>query len=412
MLSNQPLEELIAVAKTGDKLGLNEKIKKFSAHANKLIEISLLACSLSNNQEGIRIVQMTSARLKSLLPLVINSAQILCSFPSSTDTLKNMEIFRVEWLNQTKLLNLAVDDITLINDFMAVSEGQILEEINRCITALNELNAIQFKYSSKQVSDRTNRVCDMVQSEMNNYEPCDFTNKIGESVRILRDKVLISFAKSVDYASQALESKPIRDPNENEFIDASRLIYDSVRDLRNALLVIPQDPSTENLFDLEEIDQSETLNRIELEETDLIEEEERNENLSKEQQEQINEQLNSFRKEKSNFDREVLKWDDKSNDIVVLSKQMCVIMMDMTNFTRGKGPLKTVSDVINAAKKISELGSRLEKLCRDLADECPESKSKKELIGYLNLIPLFCNQLNIGSKVQENIIDVNFFIKN
>lgn len=36
---------------------------------------------------------------------------------------------------------------------------------------------------------------------------------------------------------------------------------------------------------------------------------------------------------------------------------------------RGKGPLKTTMDVINAAKKISEYGTKLDKLARQIADQ-------------------------------------------
>lgn len=38
-------------------------------------------------------------------------------------------------------------------------------------------------------------------------------------------------------------------------------------------------------------------------------------------------------------------------------------------FHRGKGPLKNTSDVINAAKKIAEAGSRMDKLARAVADQ-------------------------------------------
>lgn len=34
------------------------------------------------------------------------------------------------------------------------------------------------------------------------------------------------------------------------------------------------------------------------------------------------------------FEREVGKWDDAGNDIIVLAKYMCMIMMEMTDFTR------------------------------------------------------------------------------
>lgn len=130
-------------------------------------------------------------------------------------------------------------------------------------------------------------------------------------------------------------------------------------------------------------------------------------NMTEEQRETITKQLESFRQEKKNFDREVLKWDDRGNDIIVLAKQMCVIMMEMTDFTRGRGPLKTTMDIISAAKKISECGGKLDKLARDIAEACPESQSKRELDAYLKPIPLFCNQLNIASKVKANVIDVS-----
>lgn len=97
------------------------------------------------------------------------------------------------------------------------------------------------------------------------------------------------------------------------------------------------------------------------------------------------------------------KWDDSGNDIIVLAKQMCMIMMEMTDFTRGKGPLKNTSDVISAAKKIAEAGSRMDKLGRTIADHCPDSACKQDLLAYLQRIALYCHQLNICSKVKAEV---------
>ena len=57
-------------------------------------------------------------------------------------------------------------------------------------------------------------------------------------------------------------------------------------------------------------------------------------------------------------------------------------------------------DVISAAKKISEAGSRLDKMTRQIADQCPESSTKKDLLAYLQRIALYTHQLNITSKVR------------
>merc|ERR1712156_279148 len=121
----------------------------------------------------------------------------------------------------------------------------------------------------------------------------------------------------------------------------------------------------------------------------------------------IAEQVEVFRTEKRLFDQEVSKWDDNGNDVIVLAKHMCMIMMEMTDFTRGKGPLQTTMAVINAAKKISEAGTKLDKLARAVADQCPESCTKNDLLAYLQRIALYCHQLNITSRVKADVQNVS-----
>lgn len=56
--------------------------------------------------------------------------------------------------------------------------------------------------------------------------------------------------------------------------------------------------------------------------------------LPEEEKEVIHQQVEQFRMEKAKLDREVAKWDESGNDIIVQAKQMCMIMMEMTDFTR------------------------------------------------------------------------------
>lgn len=48
------------------------------------------------------------------------------------------------------------------------------------------------------------------------------------------------------------------------------------------------------------------------------------------------------------------------------------IQRSLFSLVRGKGPLKNTSDVISAAKKIAEAGSRMDKLGRTIADHVSE----------------------------------------
>ena len=56
--------------------------------------------------------------------------------------------------------------------------------------------------------------------------------------------------------------------------------------------------------------------------------------LPEEDRIKIQQQVHLFRMEKAKLDREMAKWDDNGNDIIIIAKQMCMIMMEMTDFTR------------------------------------------------------------------------------
>jgi len=56
-----------------------------------------------------------------------------------------MNVFRDTWEKHVHLLTEAVDEITTIEDFLAISENHILEDINLCIQAVVERNSDRIK---------------------------------------------------------------------------------------------------------------------------------------------------------------------------------------------------------------------------------------------------------------------------
>ena len=108
----------------------------FNDHAAKLVEVANLACSMSNNDEGVKMVRYAAAQIESLCPQVINAATVLAARPKSKVAQENIEVFRDAWINQVRILTDAVDDITTVDDFLAVSENHILEDVNKCVAAL------------------------------------------------------------------------------------------------------------------------------------------------------------------------------------------------------------------------------------------------------------------------------------
>ncbi|KAK2536706.1 catenin alpha-2 [Columba guinea] len=424
--TNVPLLVLIEAAKSGNEKEVKEYAQVFREHANKLVEVANLACSISNNEEGVKLVRMAATQIDSLCPQVINAALTLAARPQSKVAQDNMDVFKDQWEKQVRVLTEAVDDITSVDDFLSVSESasclakfgyamvkmngnenHILEDVNKCVIALQEGDVDTLDRTAGAIRGRAARVIHIINAEMENYETGVYTEKVLEATKLLSETVMPRFAEQVEVAIEALSANVPQPFEENEFIDASRLVYDGVRDIRKAVLMIrtPEELEDDSDFEQEDYDVR-SRTSVQTEDDQLIAGQSARAimaQLPQEEKAKIAEQVEIFHQEKSKLDAEVAKWDDSGNDIIVLAKQMCMIMMEMTDFTRGKGPLKNTSDVINAAKKIAEAGSRMDKLARAVADQCPDSACKQDLLAYLQRIALYCHQLNICSKVKAEV---------
>uniref|UniRef100_A0A671X247 Catenin alpha-2 n=1 Tax=Sparus aurata TaxID=8175 RepID=A0A671X247_SPAAU len=404
--TNVPLLVLIEAAKSGNEKEVKEYAQVFREHANKLVEVSHELCMRVHTYKYVCLFFFTCSEIKENLQ-VINAALTLAARPQSKVAQDNMDVFKDQWEKQVRILTEAVDDITSVDDFLSVSENHILEDVNKCVIALQEGDVDTLDRTAGAIRGRAARVVHIINAEMENYEPGVYTERVLESIKLLSETVMPRFAEQVEVAIEALSTNPPQAFEENEFIDASRLVYDGVRDIRKAVLMIrtPEELEDDSDFEQEDYD-TRSRTSVQTEDDQLIAGQSARAimaQLPQEEKAKIAEQVESFRQEKCKLDAEVAKWDDNGNDIIVLAKQMCMIMMEMTDFTRGKGPLKNSSDVINAAKKIAEAGSRMDKLARAVADQCPDSACKQDLLAYLQRIALYCHQLNICSKVKAEV---------
>ncbi|XP_050754590.1 catenin alpha-3 isoform X1 [Gymnogyps californianus] len=395
-----PLLVLIEAAKNGREKEIKEYAAIFREHTSRLVEVANLACSLSTNEDGMKIVQMAANHIETLCPQVINAALALAARPKSQVVKNNMEMYRSTWENHIHILTEAVDDITSIDDFLAVSESHILEDVNKCIIALREQNADNLDRAAGAIRGRASRVAHIVSGEMDNYEPGAYTEGVMTNVQYLTKNVIPEFISQVNIALESLSKNTVHLFDDNQFVDISKKVYDTIHNIRCSVMTIRTPEELEDISDLEEDHDARSRTSTQTEgKTDRA----KMTQLPEAEKEKIAEQVADFKKVKSKLDAEIEIWDDTSNDIIVLAKRMCVIMMEMTDFTRGRGPLKNTSDVINAAKMISESGSRMDVLARLIANQCPDQSCKQDLLAYLEQIKLYSHQLKICSQVKAEI---------
>nr|XP_023480093.1 catenin alpha-3 isoform X5 [Equus caballus] len=407
-----PLLVLIEAAKNGREKEIKEYAAIFREHTSRLVEVANLACSMSANEDGIKIVKIAANHLETLCPQIINAALALAARPKSQVVKKTMEMYKRTWENHIHVLTEAVDDITSIDDFLAVSESHILEDVNKCIVALRDLDADNLDRAAGAIRGRAARVAHIVTGEMDSYEPGAYTEGVMRNVNFLTSTAIPEFVTQVNVALEALSKNSLDVFDDNQFVDTSKKIYDTIHDIRCSVMMIRTPEELEEVSDLEEDHEVRSHTSVQTEgKTDRA----KMTQLPEAEKEKIAEQVADFKKVKSKLDAEIEIWDDTSNDIIVLAKKMCMIMMEMTDFTRfymclrcglitrGKGPLKHTTEVIYAAKLISESGSRMDVLARQIANQCPDPSCKQDLLAYLEQIKFYSHQLKICSQVKAEI---------
>ncbi|KHJ84658.1 hypothetical protein OESDEN_15626 [Oesophagostomum dentatum] len=352
---------------------------------------------MSSDVEGVRIIRYTANQLKKLAPQVVNAAHLLCVRGDSKVAQENMDLFRDIWQDKVRLLTMAIDSIMTLDDFLAVSEAHIVEDAMAGLQAVHEGDGDMLDRASGAIRGRSLRVCSAVDAEMDALQPSAYTERVKLATRRLRDEMLSQYAVRAEAVVTRLEAtgpnstQEERDRDSDEFINACTLVHDAVKEIRNALLVNrhPEDVDSDNEY--EDDGQTNAPDN-----TSRISEGENQQKimrrLPEEDKKKIQEQIDVFKITQTKFEREVAKWDESGNDIIVLAKHMCMIMTDMTDFTRGHGPLKTTMDVIRAAQEISVDGSK-----------SVDSNTKADLFAYLSRITLYCQQLNICSKVKADV---------
>ncbi|CAH2083277.1 unnamed protein product [Euphydryas editha] len=186
--TNVPLLVLLEAARSGNEKEVEEYAIVFTEHANKLVEVANLVCSMSNNEDGVKMVRHAAGQIESLCPQVINAARVLAARSRSRVAQENASAFARAWEAAVRLLTDAVDDVTTIDDFLAVSENHILEDVNKCVVALQEGDPDSLERTAGAIRGRAARVCSVVTQEMDNYEPCIYTKRVLEAVTVLRDQ--------------------------------------------------------------------------------------------------------------------------------------------------------------------------------------------------------------------------------
>ena len=85
----------------------------------------------------------------------------------------NMDMFCHSWREAVSLLTETVDDIVTIDDYLAVTENHVLDDIKKCCMAMKQRDLQTLATVVGSVEARTRRISQVTKAEMERFEPGD-----------------------------------------------------------------------------------------------------------------------------------------------------------------------------------------------------------------------------------------------
>ncbi|XP_062500485.1 catenin alpha-like [Corticium candelabrum] len=440
-----PLSLMTDAAKAANRRKMEACAKAFRGYCSRVEQVSSMVCNVSSNPEHVKMVKLSSNELRVLHPEVLNAAQTVMLQSTSKVVRDNLEAYEERWLDQVKLVKYAVDNIVDIDDFLAVSDIHVLEDLRKCMVAIHDADVNSLEQALSSVQGRIARICEVVVAEMQLYtDPkySQYTSNVQQAISDLQESDVPPFASFIDSVLDQLNENSAALVSEQEFFEVASAVGNGVRRVKDIVQSVRGDavandpdadiaaeniepdfpPPPPHMLD----DTREAEVELKTERGDavtvrkptkagrslfrrqsraFVREAERELNqgelthLPLEQRQEIQ----ALKEEKQQLETEVEKWNDNTNELIVLAKDMGMMLVEMSDFTRGAGPLKSTMELIATAKEIADTASACDSLVSSIADQCPDMQSKNELLASLERINFYSHQINITSKVKEDI---------
>jgi len=411
--TDAPLVSLIEAAEAGDIEETDSRSVIFLGHNAKIVEVSNTACTMAADPEKIKIVRLCAGKLSEIGEQVSHAAKTTADHPGSAFAKENMYLLRDMWLQQVKILTEAVDDITNIDDYLKACEKRIKADTNRAVDAMQQKNVTEVHRAAITIRMRVKRADDVIMADIeDNKPPAPYVVKVKKCLTQFKANDLSHFLNHINYVVKSADGSPVDD---KAFRESTRQVYKGFRNLRRTVRRRNPNASVSD----SETDEEEEIIEVAEQVAEVVAFNEKPDvdyylptaktastlmkTLTSEQKKNLNTLVEGLTVDKERLLSEVSKWEEQGNEIIVLAKKMCMIMMDLSDFTRGTGPLRSGMDVINAVERIAKYGNQMTKLVNQVSIECPQSHTRSDLVAYIHQIALYSHQLKLTAKVKADV---------
>lgn len=257
------LNVMSATAQKGDVKGVEKARGAFLESARRLGDVAALCANISSAPHAVQLVRVAMTHLDRAAPRCVNAAMLVASAPSAQST-ESEARFREAWFAAVRFLFDAVANLLAIGEFLRITEQHLDEDAQRVVSALTDRDVDALTNAASAARSRCMRVCEAVNSELAAIDTqcaalsdpvareqlAAYAARVREALGILMDQVIPLLDRQLAIVSQQLVDGNVDELEQNELVDASRLLYDAVRDIRRAIVFGRNDDGT---FTIEEV---------------------------------------------------------------------------------------------------------------------------------------------------------------
>jgi catenin alpha len=160
-----PLNKMVESAQAGV---VDDSSQQFITHADNLVHVASLVCSLTRDSDESRQVRMAAHELRSLKDQVLYAAKSLAGHPESQSAQKNMTAFKQAWINKVTHLTTSIDKVIPIQDFVAVTEAHIRDDSRHLMEKLESGDITMSVGCANVIKGRCGRLSQVILADISN----------------------------------------------------------------------------------------------------------------------------------------------------------------------------------------------------------------------------------------------------
>jgi vinculin len=381
----------------------SQNLQNFSDRASKTSRM-VAAGGSGGNKKIAEILLSSAAQIDSLTPQLISAGRIRMNYPGSKAAEEHLNNLKQQYADTILRMRTLCDQATDPADFIKASEEQMQKHSILCEDAIRNKLPQKMVDNTSSIARLANRVLLVAKQEADNSEDPEFISNLLNA----SDKLQNSVPSMVQNAKQVATN--INDPiAASNWRDTNKNLLANVRNVRNAIVQVPEIPAPPDLSALRLNAQPERVQPppprppLPREEIPPV----RPPPPETDDEDEVFKAVPSSNQPillaAHGLHQEVRQWSSKDNEIIAAAKRMAVLMARLSELVHqdSKGSKR---ELIATAKLIAEASEDVTRLAKQLARECTDKRIRTNLLQVCERIPTIGTQLKILSTVKATML--------